>query len=73
LGEPSSTDSNYPMSLGIPSLTLRGGGVAEATHSPDECFDPTNAYLGPQASYLTILGLVGVQGLTQPLLPNQFN
>jgi tripeptide aminopeptidase len=73
LGDPSSTDSNYPMSLGIPSLTLRGGGDAIATHSPDECFDPTDAYLGPQASYMTILGLVGVQGLTQPLLPNQFS
>lgn len=73
LGGPSSTDSNYPMSLGIPSLTLRGGGVAERTHSVDECFDPTDAYLGPQASYMTILGLVGVTDVSQPLLPNQFS
>jgi len=73
LAAPSSTDSNYPMSLGIPSLTLRGGGVAEGTHSPEECFDPTNAYQGPQASYMTILGLVGASGISQPLLPNDFS
>ena len=69
LGDPSSTDSNYPMSLGIPSLTLRGGGVSEGTHSPSECWDPTDAYLGPQGSYMTILGLVGVRDVSQPLLP----
>ena len=73
LAGPSSTDSNYPMSLGIPSLTLRGGGVAEGTHSPEECFDPTGADQGPQASYMTIRGLVGVSGVTQPLLPDQFS
>ncbi|WP_198940505.1 M20/M25/M40 family metallo-hydrolase [Micromonospora sp. CB01531] len=71
LGEPSSTDSNYPMSLGIPSLTLRGGGVSTGTHSPEECFDPTDAYLGPQRSYMTILGLVGVRDVSQPLLPQR--
>jgi tripeptide aminopeptidase len=73
LADPSSTDSNYPMSLGIPSLTTRGGGVAEGTHSPAECFDPTNAYQGPQASFMTILGLVGAAGVSQPLLPNEFS
>jgi tripeptide aminopeptidase len=73
LGGPSSTDSNYPMSLGIPSLTTRGGGVSEGTHSLDECWNPANAYQGPQASYMTILGLVGVQDVSEPLLPNQFN
>jgi len=73
LADPSSTDSNYPMSLGVPALTLRGGGVAEGTHSPAECWDPTDAYLGPQQSFMTILGLVGVSGVSQPLLPNQFS
>lgn len=73
LGGPSSTDSNYPMSLGIPSITLRGGGVAERTHSVEECFDPTNAFTGPQQQFMTILGLVGAQGVSQPLLPNQFS
>lgn len=72
LAGPSSTDSNYPMSLGIPSMTTRGGGVAEGTHSLDECFDPAGAYQGPQATFQTILGLVGAQGVSQPLLPNAF-
>ncbi|MGH8868775.1 MAG: M20/M25/M40 family metallo-hydrolase [Actinomycetes bacterium] len=71
LGDASSTDSNYPMSLGIPSLTLGGGGITERTHSPDECFTPTDAYVGPQRVYMTILGLVGAQGVTGPLLPNR--
>jgi tripeptide aminopeptidase len=73
LASPSSTDANYPMSLGIPAVTLRGGGVAEGTHSPEECFDPTDAYLGPQASFMTILGLVGASGVSQPLLPDAFS
>lgn len=68
LGGPSSTDSNWPISLGIPSLTLRGGGQSGGTHSLDEWFDPTDAYLGPQQVLLTSLGLVGVDGLTEPLL-----
>jgi acetylornithine deacetylase/succinyl-diaminopimelate desuccinylase-like protein len=69
LGDPSSTDSNYPMSLGIPSITLRGGGASEGTHSLEECWDPTNAYTGPQASYMAILGLAGATGVSEPLLP----
>ena len=68
LGEASSTDSNLPISLGIPALTLGGGGKDEFNHSPGEWFDPTNAYQGPQRIFLTILGLVGVDGVSEPLL-----
>jgi len=69
LGGPSSTDSNIPIFLGVPALTLGGGGSSGRGHSPDEWFDPTNAYLGPQRILLTVFGLVGVDGVTAPLLP----
>jgi acetylornithine deacetylase/succinyl-diaminopimelate desuccinylase-like protein len=67
----SSTDSNLPISLGIPALTLGGGGKDFGNHSPNEWFDPTDAYLGPQRVFLTILGLVGVDGVTESLLPKK--
>lgn len=68
LGEPTSTDSNLPISLKIPAMTLGGGGKEEFVHSPGEWFDPTDAYLGPQSVLLSILGLVGVDGVSEPLL-----
>ena len=68
LGSGSSTDSNLPISLGIPSVTLGGGGKEDNNHSPSEWFDPTDAYLGPQRIFLTILGLSGVEGAGAPLL-----
>ena len=48
LSPASSTDVNLPLSLGIPSLRLGGGGVDGKNHSPEEWLDPTNAYLGTQ-------------------------
>jgi tripeptide aminopeptidase len=64
----SSTDANQPISLGIPSLRLGGGGNDGSNHSLGEWFDPAKAYLGPQKVFLTMLGLVGVSGVTRPLL-----
>jgi acetylornithine deacetylase/succinyl-diaminopimelate desuccinylase-like protein len=64
----SSTDSNMPMSLGIPAITIGGGGSGGGAHSTEEWFDPTNAHLGPQLAFLLTLGLVGVQGLSAPQL-----
>ena len=68
LGSGSSTDSNLPISLGIPAVTLGGGGKDDNNHSPSEWFDPTDAYLGPQRIFLAILGLTGVEGGGAPLL-----
>lgn len=65
----SSTDSNLPISLAIPSATLGGGGQGSGSHSPGEWYQPVQAWQGPQKILLTVLGLVGVQGQTQPLLP----
>ena len=63
-----STDSNVPMSLGVPSVTLGGGGRQDNNHSPSEWFDPTDAYQGPQQAFMAILGLVGLEGVSAPLL-----
>ncbi|WP_332775748.1 M20/M25/M40 family metallo-hydrolase [Polaromonas sp.] len=67
----SSTDSNLPISLGIPAVTLGGGGVGGGSHGPSEWFSPVNAWLGPQNTLLTVLSLVGVDGVTAPLLPKR--
>lgn len=53
----SSTDINYPLSLGIPSVNLCCGGSGHGEHSLNECFDPKDAYLGPQRVLLTLLML----------------
>ncbi len=68
LGSGSSTDSNLPINLGIPAVTLGGGGKEDNNHSPSEWFDPKDAYLGPQRVFLAILGLMGVEGTSAPLL-----
>jgi acetylornithine deacetylase/succinyl-diaminopimelate desuccinylase-like protein len=65
----SSTNANLPISIGVPAVTIGGGGSDGRNHSPDEWYDPTGAYLGPQKIFLTILGLAGVEGVTRPLLP----
>jgi hypothetical protein len=69
-GPASSTDANLPMSLGIPAIRLCGGGAEGNNHSLDEWYDPTDGYRGPQKLFMTVLGLVGVAGLSEPLLPN---
>lgn len=68
LDEPSSTDSNVPISLGIPAVTLGGGGKFGGAHTLEEYFDPTDAYYGVQKIFLTILGLVGVEKVSNPIL-----
>lgn len=57
LAPPSSTDANYPISKGIPALTLGGGGEGGGYHSLNEWYKPVNSYLGPQRVWLVALGL----------------
>ncbi len=68
LCEASSTDSNVPISLGIPAITLGGGGDFGGVHTLEEYFDPQDAYFGPQKILVTALGLVGVEDEAEPLL-----
>jgi acetylornithine deacetylase/succinyl-diaminopimelate desuccinylase-like protein len=68
LEEAASTDANIPISIGIPAVTVGRGGVTDNQHSASESFDPKNAYLGVQKNLLTALALVGVQGVSEPML-----
>jgi CubicO group peptidase (beta-lactamase class C family)/acetylornithine deacetylase/succinyl-diaminopimelate desuccinylase-like protein len=63
-----STDTNAAVALGVPAIMLSGGGLAGDLHSPGEWFEPKDAWVGPQVALLTVLGLVGVDGVTEPLL-----
>jgi tripeptide aminopeptidase len=63
-----STDSNLPMNLGIPAITLSSAGQGGGAHSLGEWYSPVNNWLGPQVALLVSLGLVGVDGVTEPLL-----
>jgi tripeptide aminopeptidase len=64
----SSTDSNLAMSLGIPAVTIGGGGEGGNWHSRNEWYKPVEAYLGPQSALLTILVLTGLDGTARPAL-----
>ena len=61
-GEPSfgagSSDSNIPMNLGIPAVTLGGGGKDQGAHSLGETDDVTDSWKGPQNALLTALTLL---------------
>jgi tripeptide aminopeptidase len=64
----SSTDSNIAMSLGIPAVTIGGGGEGGNWHSRNEWYKPTDAWMGPQNALLTVLMLSGLDGVTKPSL-----
>jgi tripeptide aminopeptidase len=64
----SSTDSNLAMSLGIPAVTIGGGGEGGNWHSRNEWYKPVDAYFGPQNALLTVLVLSGLDGVTKPTL-----
>ena len=54
----SSTDSNLPISLGIPAITLGAGGTSAFSHSLDEWYDPRGRDLGLKRGLLVILGML---------------
>lgn len=66
--EASSTDSNLPISLGVPAITMSSSGQAGGSHSLGEWYAPVNNTLGVQNMLLLSLALAGVEGLTEPVL-----
>jgi acetylornithine deacetylase/succinyl-diaminopimelate desuccinylase-like protein len=57
----SSTDSNVPIALGIPAITLSAGGRGLDAHSTTETYaDGPNGWLGPQYVALVVTTLTGV-------------
>ncbi len=63
-----STDANLAMSLGIPAVTVGGGGEGGGTHSLDEWYKPTEAARGRQSVLLLVLALTGLAGVNDPVL-----
>lgn len=56
----SSTDSNIPISLGIPAITLGVGGISGNCHSLTEWYEPTGRELGIKRLLLLTGALAGV-------------
>jgi len=61
-GEPEfsagSSDSNVPMHLGIPAITIGGGGIDNGAHSLNESDDVTDSYKGVQNALLIVLSIL---------------
>jgi acetylornithine deacetylase/succinyl-diaminopimelate desuccinylase-like protein len=52
-----STDSNIPMNMGIPAITIDGGGRGRGAHALDESFDSTDLWQGTQRALLLAIAL----------------
>jgi di/tripeptidase len=57
--ERSSTDANIPISLGVPAITIGGGGAASAVHSPGEWYINRDGPLGIKRALLVVLAQAG--------------
>jgi di/tripeptidase len=55
----SSTDSNTPISLGIPAITIGRGGVGGQTHAPGEWWLDRDSYRAVQRALLIALAEAG--------------
>ena len=64
---PASTNINFPLALGIPSVCIGAGGDAGNQHSLDEWFDPKGSYTGPQKALLMLFAMAGLEGVTPAL------
>jgi di/tripeptidase len=58
--ERGSTDANIPLSLGIPALSVGGGGKGGAAHTLDEWYEPAGRELGLKRVFLIAIALAGL-------------
>lgn len=65
---PNSSDANVPMSLGVPALIMSSGGASGGWHSKGEWWEPANAWVDAQVGLATVLALVGLKDVSEPLL-----
>jgi acetylornithine deacetylase/succinyl-diaminopimelate desuccinylase-like protein len=57
-----STDANYPMSIGVPAITVNGGGDESGSHSLDEWYDDgADGFIGPQFVAILVGIIVGLK------------
>ena len=59
----SSTNSNIPISLGIPAITLGRGGVGGSGHAPGEWWINEDGYLAIQRALLVVVAEAGLAGI----------
>ncbi|HEY1337155.1 MAG TPA: M20/M25/M40 family metallo-hydrolase [Bryobacteraceae bacterium] len=52
-----STDANVPMNLGIPAITISGGGTGTGAHSLNEAFDTKDSVRGSERALLLAIAL----------------
>ena len=52
-----STDSNLPLSLNVPAITIDTGGSGSGVHTVDEAFNTTDAWKGTQRALLLAVAL----------------
>jgi len=55
----SSTDANYPISIGVPAITMSRGGIGEHSHSPGESWQNIDGHKAIQFGLLTVLAEAG--------------
>ena len=60
--ERSSTDSNVPIALGIPAVTISRGGENENVHAPNEYWVNRDAYRAVQRALLFVVAEAGFAG-----------
>ena len=58
----SSTDSNVPIALGVPAVTIGRGGVGQNGHAPDEYWVNRDAFLAVQRALLLVVAEAGFAG-----------
>lgn len=58
----SSTDSNVPIALGIPAVTIGRGGIGANGHAPDEYWVNRDAHLAVQRALLLVVAEAGFAG-----------
>ncbi len=58
----SSTDSNVPIALGVPAITIGRGGIGANGHAPDEYWVNRDAYLAVQRALLLVVAEAGLGG-----------
>jgi tripeptide aminopeptidase len=58
--ERSSTDANIPLSMGIPAVSLGGGGSGGGSHTPAEWYNPQGRTLGLKRLFLSVIALAGL-------------
>jgi acetylornithine deacetylase/succinyl-diaminopimelate desuccinylase-like protein len=58
----SSTDANVPLALGIPAITVGGGGTGSGAHGSEERYeDGPDGHKGPQFVALLLAQLAGLR------------